>query len=129
MEGGADGIGGDRTDCGAFPPTQPATCPTLNLSGATLQVGTLRVTQQLVISLLNHIRAFSDWAQCFVLDIVNQYTPETESERFDILEVSCLGYREGCLPGETACWAGRTETLSGSLEPSTRVHAAELAPA
>ena len=53
------------------------------------QVGMLegRLTRQLVISLLNHIRAFSDWAQCLVLDLVAAYRPASEEERFDILEV------------------------------------------
>ena len=46
-----------------------------------------RVTRQLVVSLLNHIRAFSDWAQCFVLELVTHYRPASEEERFDILEV------------------------------------------
>jgi hypothetical protein len=56
-----------------------------------VQVGMLegRMTRQLVVSLLNHIRAFSDWAQCFVLDLVAQYQPASEEERFDILEVGC----------------------------------------
>ncbi|KAI3438927.1 hypothetical protein D9Q98_001341 [Chlorella vulgaris] len=57
------------------------------------QVGMLegRMTRQLVVSLLNHIRAFSDWAQCFVLDLVAQYQPASEEERFDILEVLDFG--------------------------------------
>jgi hypothetical protein len=45
------------------------------------------MTRQLVVSLLNHIRAFSDWAQCFVLELVTRYQPSSEEERFDILEV------------------------------------------
>jgi len=44
-----------------------------------------------IVSLLNHIRAFSDWAQCFVLDMVAQYQPDTEEERFDILEMLDFG--------------------------------------
>jgi len=44
-----------------------------------------------IVSLLNHIRAFSDWAQCFVLDMVAQYHPDTEEERFDILEMLDFG--------------------------------------
>ncbi|KAL4434249.1 hypothetical protein ABPG75_000690 [Micractinium tetrahymenae] len=50
-----------------------------------------RVTRQLVISLLNHIRSFSDWAQCFVLELVSSYPPASEEERFDILEVLDFG--------------------------------------
>ena len=47
-----------------------------------------RLTRELVVSLLNHIRAFSDWAQCFVLELlVGGYEPASEEERFDILEV------------------------------------------
>eukprot|EP00887_Chlorella_sp_A99_P000646 scaffold5.g646.t1 len=49
------------------------------------------LTRELVISLLNHIRAFSDWAQCLVLDIVARYQPASEAERFDILETLALG--------------------------------------
>ena len=57
------------------------------------QVGMLegRLTRQLIISLLNHIRAFSDWAQCFVLELVATYQPASEEERFDILEVRWMG--------------------------------------
>ena len=29
----------------------------------------------------------SDWAQCFVLELVTHYQPASEEERFDILEV------------------------------------------
>ena len=46
------------------------------------------LTRPLVVALLNHIRAFSEWAQCLVIDIVaTRYVPATEEERFDILEV------------------------------------------
>ncbi|EFN57601.1 hypothetical protein CHLNCDRAFT_30507, partial [Chlorella variabilis] len=57
------------------------------------QVGMLegRITRQLVVSLLNHIKAFSDWAQCFVLELVARYQPASEEERFDILEVLDFG--------------------------------------
>lgn len=57
------------------------------------QVGMLegRVTRQLIVSLLNHIKSFSDWAQCFVLELVTQYQPASEEERFDILEVLDFG--------------------------------------
>lgn len=50
-----------------------------------------RLTRQLIISLLNHIRSFSDWAQCFVLELVATYQPASEEERFDILEVRWMG--------------------------------------
>lgn len=60
-----------------------------------------RITRQLVVSLLNHIKAFSDWAQCFVLELVARYQPASEEERFDILEVGpCLVARPcpaGCV--------------------------------
>ena len=50
------------------------------------------VTRSFVVSLLNHIRAFSDWAQCLVLDVLlAHYRPETEAERFDMLEVLDFG--------------------------------------
>lgn len=65
------------------------------------QVGLLDplISRQLVVHLLNHIRSFSDWAQCMVLDIVTRYTPATEEERFDMLEVSRGGPEGGCVKG------------------------------
>lgn len=45
----------------------------------------------IIVSLLNHIKVFSEWAQCFVLSIVARYHPETEEERFDILEILDFG--------------------------------------
>jgi hypothetical protein len=45
------------------------------------------ITQPLVVSLLNHIRSFNDWAQCMVMEVVGRYRPATEAERFDVLEV------------------------------------------
>lgn len=44
----------------------------------------------------------SDWAQCFVLELVSSYQPAGEQERFDILEV---GARPGC--SRSWCRAGR----------------------
>jgi len=59
------------------------------------QLGALNstvVSRQLVVSLLNHIRSFSDWAQCLVLDVLLMYyRPGSESERFDFLEVLDFG--------------------------------------
>ncbi|GAB4816706.1 hypothetical protein N2152v2_003752 [Parachlorella kessleri] len=57
------------------------------------QVGLLDglISRALVVHLLNHIRSFSDWAQCLVLDIVTRYAPATEAERFDMLEVLDFG--------------------------------------
>ena len=50
------------------------------------------ITRPLVVSLLNHIRAFSDWSQCLVLDVLlKYYRPASESERFDVLEVLDFG--------------------------------------
>ena len=50
------------------------------------------VTRPLVVALLNHIRGFSDWAQCLVLDVLlAHYRPASEEERFDMLEVLDFG--------------------------------------
>jgi hypothetical protein len=60
------------------------------------QVGLLNglIMRPLVVHLLNHIRSFSDWAQCLVLDIVTRYQPASEAERFDVLEVRCARFAE-----------------------------------
>ncbi|KDD72325.1 adaptin N, partial [Helicosporidium sp. ATCC 50920] len=52
-------------------------------------LGALRgpISRALVVPLLNHIRAFSDWAQCQVLELVLRYEPDTAQERYDVLEV------------------------------------------
>jgi vesicle coat complex subunit len=50
------------------------------------------ITRPFVVSLLNHIRAFSDWAQCLVLEVLwRHYRPATEEERFDMLELLDFG--------------------------------------
>lgn len=50
------------------------------------------ITCPLVVSLLNRIRSFSDWAQCLVLDVLLAlYRPESETERFDMLEILDFG--------------------------------------
>ena len=69
------------------------------------------LTRELVISLLNHIRSFSDWAQCLVLDIVAQYQPASEAERFDILEVGGAG--RGALGGGE--WVGGWREVVGRV--------------
>jgi vesicle coat complex subunit len=59
------------------------------------QLGALNsstLTKSLMISLMNNIRSFSEWGQCLVIDILlKYYRPETESERFDVLEVLDFG--------------------------------------
>ena len=37
--------------------------------------------------LLNRIREFSEWGQCAVLDLVARYTPESEDEMFDVMNL------------------------------------------
>ena len=50
------------------------------------------LTKSLMISLLNNIKSFSEWGQCLVIEILlKYYRPETESERFDVLEVLDFG--------------------------------------
>ncbi len=59
------------------------------------QLGALNstiVSRPLVVSLLNNIRSFSDWAQCLVLDVLlTYYRPGSEAERFDVLEILDFG--------------------------------------
>eukprot|EP00736_Rhodelphis_marinus_P014412 Rmarinus@m.11305 len=43
--------------------------------------------RQLVLSLLNRIREFTEWGQCVVLELVSRYQPEDESENWDIMNV------------------------------------------
>lgn len=62
-----------------------------NCLAALRETGRLRVSRELVVALLNHIRGFADWVQCGVLELVLQYTPASEAERFDILEVLDFG--------------------------------------
>ncbi len=86
------------------------------------QVGLLGglISRQLVVHLLNHIRSFSDWAQCLVLDIVTRYQPASEAERFDMLEVRECWARQGGLTGlRTALFAAimRSAGLAGIIVP------------
>lgn len=46
----------------------------------------------------------SDWAQCFVLELVTHYQPASEEERFDILEVRATKVVQPCATVDTcAC--------------------------
>ena len=46
------------------------------------------LSRSLMISFMNNIRNFSEWGQCLLMEILLQYyRPETEAERFDVLEV------------------------------------------
>lgn len=46
----------------------------------------------LAVALLNHVRAFSDWAQCLVLGaLLDHHRPASERERFDTLELLDFG--------------------------------------
>ena len=44
-------------------------------------------TKQVVYALLNRLKNFNEWAQCFVLELILKYTPESEDEVFDIMNV------------------------------------------
>lgn len=46
------------------------------------------LSKPLMISFMNNIRNFSEWGQCLLMEILlKYYRPETEVERFDVLEV------------------------------------------
>jgi len=43
------------------------------------------LSKDLLYSLLNRIKEFSEWAQCQVLDFVSRYVPESKEEVYDIM--------------------------------------------
>jgi len=46
------------------------------------------LSRSLMISFMNNMRNFSEWGQCLLMEILlKYYRPETEEERFDVLEV------------------------------------------
>lgn len=49
--------------------------------------GGMVFNQQIIRYLLNRIRDFNEWAQCVVLQMVSQYTPESEEEMYDIMNL------------------------------------------
>ncbi|KAL8435614.1 hypothetical protein Efla_005959 [Eimeria flavescens] len=49
--------------------------------------GGVLVTQELMTSLLNRIRQFTECGQCVVLNLLMNYQPQTDQERFDILNI------------------------------------------
>ena len=50
------------------------------------------LTRNLIVSLLNNIRSFSEWGQCLLLSMMLKfYRPGTEAERFDVLEILDFG--------------------------------------
>ncbi len=44
-------------------------------------------TKQIVYSLLNRLKDFSEWSQCFVMEVASYYEPETPDETYDIMNV------------------------------------------
>lgn len=54
--------------------------------------GGMAINQPIVHHLLNRIRDFSEWGQCVVLDLVAQYEPPDDSERFAVMNLldDCL---------------------------------------
>lgn len=54
--------------------------------------GGMAINQPIVHHLLNRIRDFSEWGQCVVLDLVAQYQPPDDSERFALMNLldDCL---------------------------------------
>lgn len=50
------------------------------------------LSRSLMISFMNNMRNFSEWGQCLLMEILlKYYRPETEAERFDVLEVLDCG--------------------------------------
>ena len=50
------------------------------------------LSRQRMISFMNNIRSFSEWGQCLLMEtLLEHYRPETEAERFDVLEVLDFG--------------------------------------
>jgi vesicle coat complex subunit len=50
------------------------------------------IPRQRMISFMNNIKSFSEWGQCLLMQVLlEHYRPETESERFDVLEVLDFG--------------------------------------
>lgn len=50
------------------------------------------LSRSLMIAFMNNIRNFSEWGQCLLMEILlKYYRPETEAERFDVLEVLDCG--------------------------------------
>ena len=50
------------------------------------------VPRQRMISFMNNVRNFSEWGQCLLMEtLLEHYRPETEAERFDVLEVLDFG--------------------------------------
>eukprot|EP00878_Enallax_costatus_P027330 GHUV01029406.1.p1 GENE.GHUV01029406.1~~GHUV01029406.1.p1 ORF type:complete len:554 (+),score=105.09 GHUV01029406.1:514-2175(+) len=64
--------------------------PQVMANGLTLLMqvqGVKRVVSNkaLMYTLMNRIKEFSDWSQCQVLELVSHYTPENDSEVYDLL--------------------------------------------
>lgn len=50
------------------------------------------LSRQRMISFMNNVRSFSEWGQCLLMEtLLEHYRPETEAERFDVLEVLDFG--------------------------------------
>ena len=48
--------------------------------------------RQRMISFMNNVRSFSEWGHCLLMEtLLEHYRPETEAERFDVLEVLDFG--------------------------------------
>ncbi len=49
--------------------------------------GGVAVNQAIAHHLLSHIREFSDWGQCIVMDLLLKYTPANDDELFGIMNL------------------------------------------
>ena len=49
--------------------------------------GGMAINTNIIMYLLNRIREFSEWGQCAILDLVARYTPTSEDEMFDIMNL------------------------------------------
>ncbi|XP_026193608.1 AP-4 complex subunit beta-1 [Cyclospora cayetanensis] len=57
------------------------------LNEVNAEKGGVLVTKELITSLLNRLKEFSEWGQCAVLNLLVSYETESEEETYDILNI------------------------------------------
>jgi AP-4 complex subunit beta-1 len=57
------------------------------LSELLIAKGGIKITQTMILTLLNRISEFSEWGLNTVLDLIARYTPESEEEMFSIMNL------------------------------------------
>ncbi|BBN14125.1 AP-4 complex subunit beta-1 [Marchantia polymorpha subsp. ruderalis] len=58
-----------------------------NVSEAALREKESLLHRNVILSLLNRFKEFSEWAQCLVLEVVSKYVPEDAQETHDMMDV------------------------------------------